>query len=394
MAHLLEHMVFKGTPTHPDIPGAMKDAGPSSTARPGVDRTNYFETLPATDQNLEFAIRLEADRMVNSPIKAEDLATEFSVVRNEFESGENSPQRVLSQRMASVAYEWHNYGKSTIGNRSDIERVPVDNLRAFYKKFYQPDNAMLVVAGKFDEKKALEYITKYFGALPKPDRKLPATYTEEPAQDGERSVTLRRVGDVGLVGLLYHVPAASHAEFPAVEILASILESEPSGRLYKALVESKMATRVSARPSASHDPGTIEIVASVNTKDPAALEKVRDVMLSVARRRGQVGGHPGGSGSCPPEDPQEPRAGRRRSQPHRRRALRVGRAGRLAALFPQPRPHRAGDAGAGQGSRRRNTSAPATGPSASSFRRTSPSGRRFRPCPISPSWSTATPAAK
>ncbi len=228
--------------------------------------------------------------MVNSPIKAEDLATEFSVVRNEFESGENSPQRVLSQRMAAVAYEWHNYGKSTIGNRSDIERVPVDNLRAFYKKFYQPDNAMLVVAGKFDEKKALEYITKYFGALPRPDRKLATTYTEEPPQDGERSVTLRRVGDVGLVGLLYHVPAASHAEFPAVEILASILESEPSGRLYKALVESKKAARVSARPSANHDPGTIEIVAEVNTKDPATLEKVRDTMLVGARRRGQVRG--------------------------------------------------------------------------------------------------------
>jgi len=281
MAHLLEHMVFKGTPTYPDIPGAMKERGAQFNGSTDVDRTNYFESLPASDSNLEFAIQLEADRMVNSPIKGEDLATEFSVVRNEFESGENSPQRVLSQRMMAVAYEWHNYGKSTIGNRTDIERVPVDNLRAFYQKFYQPDNAVLVVAGKFDEKKALEYVTKYFGALPKPDRKLPTTYTEEPAQDGERSVTLRRVGHVGLVGLLYHVPAASHAEFPAVAILANLLESEPSGRLYKALVEPKLASRVSARLSASHDPGTIEIVAEVNTKDPATLEKVRDAMLAV-----------------------------------------------------------------------------------------------------------------
>ena len=281
MAHLLEHMVFKGTPTHPDIPAAMKERGAQFNGSTDVDRTNYFETLPATDKNLEFAIRLEADRMVNSPIKPEDLATEFSVVRNEFESGENSPQRVLSQRMSSVAYEWHNYGKSTIGNRSDIERVPVDNLRAFYKKFYQPDNVMLVVGGKFDEKKALEYITKYFGALPRPDRVLPTTYTEEPAQDGERSVTLRRVGNVGLVALLYHVPAASHAEYAAVEVLSSILSSEPAGRLYKALIDSKLATRVSARPSANHDPGTIEIVASVDTKKPAVLEKVRDIMLSV-----------------------------------------------------------------------------------------------------------------
>ena len=281
MAHLLEHMLFKGTPTHPDIPGAMKERGAQFNGSTWLDRTNYYETLPASDQNLEFAIRLEADRMINSPIKAEDLATEFSVVRNEFEMGENSPERVLSQRMMAVAYEWHNYGKSTIGNRSDIERVPVDNLRAFYRKFYQPDNAVLVVAGQFDEKKALEYITKYFGSLPKPDRKLQETYTEEPPQDGERVVTLRRVGDVGLVGLLYHVPAASHAEFPAVQLLGDILDSEPSGRLYKALVESKKATSVSVSPTAGHDPGAIEIDAEVNTKDLAALEKVRDVMISV-----------------------------------------------------------------------------------------------------------------
>src|SRR4051812_5642969 len=281
MAHLLEHMVFKGTPKHPDIPGAMKERGAQFNGTTSYDRTNYFETLTATDENLEFAIKLEADRMVNSPIKGEDLSTEFSVVRNEFEMGENSPESVLSQRMAAVAYEWHNYGKSTIGNRSDIERVPVDNLRAFYKKFYQPDNAMLVVAGKFDEQKALQYINKYFGSLPRPDRKLPATYTEEPPQDGERVVTLRRVGDVGLVGLLYHIPSGPPPEYPAVRVLASILGSEPSGRLYKALVETKKASSVSASPAALHDPGMLEIMAEVNTKDRAALEKVRDEMYKV-----------------------------------------------------------------------------------------------------------------
>ena len=289
MAHLLEHMVFKGTPTHPDIPAAMKERGAQFNGSTWVDRTNYYETLPASDQNLEFAIKLEADRMMNSPIKAEDLATEFSVVRNEFEAGENSPERVLSQRMTAVAYEWHNYGKSTIGNRSDIERVPVDNLRDFYKRFYQPDNAVLVVAGKFDETKALEYITKYFGAIPRPARKLPETYTEEPPQDGERMVTLRRVGDVGLVGLLYHVPAASHAEFPAVEILGQILSSEPSGRLYKALVETKKATSVSVEENACHDPGSIQMMAEVSTKDLSVLEKVRDDMLAVVEEVAQKG---------------------------------------------------------------------------------------------------------
>jgi zinc protease len=289
MAHLLEHMLFKGTPTHPDIPGLMKERGAQFNGSTWLDRTNYYETLPASDENLEFAIRLEADRMIHSPIRPEDLATEFSVVRNEFESGENSPRRVLDQRMKAVAYEWHNYGKSTIGNRSDIERVPVDNLREFYRRFYQPDNAILVVAGRFDEKKALEYIEKYFGPIPRPERKLRETYTEEPAQDGERFVTLRRVGSVGLVGVVYHIPAGPHAEFPAVEILGEILGSEPSGRLYKALVETRKASAVSAGAQALHDPGTLDIYAQVDTKDPAELEKVRDIIFSVLEQVAEKG---------------------------------------------------------------------------------------------------------
>jgi zinc protease len=280
MAHLLEHMVFKGTPDHPDIPGAFKERGAEFNGTTSDDRTNYFETLTATDDNLEFAIRLEADRMVNSPIKAEDLATEFSVVRNEFERGENNPMGILMQRVASAAYDWHNYGKSTIGNRTDIERVPVENLREFYKKYYQPDNAMLVVAGKFDEEKAKEYIVKYFGALPKPDRKLPKTYTEEPPQDGERVVTLRRVGDVGVLGLAYHIPSGPHAEFPALETLSDVLTSQPSGRLYKALVETRKAASVFSFASPSHDPGLFMIFARVNTKDRAELESVRDVIYA------------------------------------------------------------------------------------------------------------------
>src|SRR4029077_1748926 len=139
-------------------------------------------------------------------------------------------------RMMAAAYEWHNYGKSTIGNRSDIERVPIENLQAFYKKFYQPDNGVLIVTGKFDEDKALELITKYFGALKKPERKLDNTYTEEPAQDGERLAVLRRVGKVCATGEVYHIPAAAHEDCPALEILASVLTNQPDGRLYKALV--------------------------------------------------------------------------------------------------------------------------------------------------------------
>src|SRR5207248_11025640 len=121
MAHLLEHMVFKGTPDHPNVPKALRDHGANFNGTTNVDRTNYFETMPANDENLEFGIHLEADRLVNSYVKREDLLSEMTVVRNEFERGENSPENILSQRINAVAYEWHNYGKSTIGNRSDIE---------------------------------------------------------------------------------------------------------------------------------------------------------------------------------------------------------------------------------------------------------------------------------
>jgi zinc protease len=284
MAHLLEHMVFKGTPKHPDVPKALRDHGAQFNGTTWVDRTNYFETMPASDENLEFALRLEADRLVNSNVKHEDLISEMTVVRNEFERGENDPQNILSQRMIAAAYEWHNYGKSTIGNRSDIERVPIDRLQAFYKKYYQPDNAIVIIAGKFDEKKALEHVAKYFGALKKPERKLETTYTEEPPQDGERTVTLRRVGTVGAVGAVYHIPAAAHEDFPAVEVLATMLTMEPSGRLYKLLVESKKASTVNSVAYGWHDPGVLEILASVDKANSA--EAVRDLLVDSLEKLG------------------------------------------------------------------------------------------------------------
>src|SRR5439155_20363131 len=157
----------------------------------------------------------------------EDLASEMTVVRNEFERGENSPQNVLMERIYAAAYLWHNYGKSTIGNRSDIERVPIENLKAFYKQHYQPDNVVLIVAGKFEEAKALALVQKYLGSIPKPTRRLDDTYTEEPPQDGERTVILRRVGAVGSVGIVYHIPSAGHEDWAALNLLGSIVAQQP-----------------------------------------------------------------------------------------------------------------------------------------------------------------------
>ncbi len=282
MAHLLEHMVFKGTPTHRDVPKALRDRGAEFNGTTWVDRTNYFETLQASDENLEFAIRLEADRLVNSFVKREDLVSEMTVVRNEFERGENDPQNILSQRMMATAYEWHNYGKSTIGNRSDIERVPIEKLQAFYRKNYQPDNVMVIVAGNFKPEKALAYLTKYFGSLPRPQRRLDDTYTEEPPQDGERHVLLRRVGSVGYAGVVYHIPAGSHEDFAAVDVLATLLDMEPSGPLYQALIQSKKATQVRSIAYGWHDPGVLEIMARVDKEHKP--EKVLETLVGTLDR--------------------------------------------------------------------------------------------------------------
>ncbi len=281
MAHLLEHMLFKGTPTHPDIPKALKDrgAGASMNGTTWMDRTNYFETLPASGDNLEFAIRMEADRLVNSNIKGEDLESEMTVVRNEFESGENSPIRVLMQRMQAAAFEWHNYGRTTIGNRSDIERVPVVKLRKFYRKYYRPDNVMVVVAGNFEPDMALEYLNKYFGALAVPEEPIDDTYTTEPAQDGERTVVVRRVGEVQYAGVCYHVPASSHPDFAAVKALVYVMGDEPSGRLYRQLVETEIASNVYTIASPFAEPGLFQAFAQVPAS--GSIEEARMKLIDV-----------------------------------------------------------------------------------------------------------------
>jgi zinc protease len=279
MAHLLEHMLFKGSKQflQPDKALEAHGAAKKYNGTTNQDRTNYYEIMPATNENLEFGIKFEADRLVNSFIKREDLAKEMTVVRNEFEMGENNPVMILRQRMLAVAFEWHNYGKSTIGNKADIERVPIENLQAFYKKYYQPDNVLLIVAGKFDEKKAHAYIAKYFGVLKKPDRELPSTYTEEPTQDGEREVNLRRTGKGAVVAVVYHTPAAAHPDNPVLDVLENSLTAAPSGRLYKALVETKKATGVGGYNASWYDPGTLMILAQV--KDGVKPEEVRDILI-------------------------------------------------------------------------------------------------------------------
>jgi len=285
MAHLLEHLVFKGTPCHPNVPQELTEHGARPNGSTWLDRTNYFETFSATDENLRWALDLESDRMLNSYIARSDLETEFTVVRNEFESGENDPFGVLMERTISTAYLWHNYGNSTIGARADIENVPIERLQAFYRRYYQPDNAVLVVAGKFDPATTLRLIEDRFGRLPRPVRRgvmlLYPTYTAEPTQDGPRSVTLRRVGDVQVAMTVYHIPAGSHPDFAAVQVLGQVLGDEPSGRLYKALVETKLAASVGAFDFQLKEPGILITFAQVRKE--SSLDSARTALLSALK---------------------------------------------------------------------------------------------------------------
>jgi zinc protease len=279
MAHLLEHLLFMGSKNHPNIKKELQDHGSRPNGTTWFDRTNYFETFQASDDNLRWALSMEADRMVNSFIAKKDLDTEMTVVRNEFEMGENSPQRVLLQKTLSAAFMWHNYGNSTIGARSDIEKVPIERLQAFYRHYYQPDNAMLVVAGKIDEAKTLALVKQYFGPIPKPARELRQTYTEEPAQDGERFVTVRRAGDVQALCIVYHVPSALNDDFPAIEIAADILGENPGGRLHKALVETKKAAWVNSFAWSLREPGYTTTMATVRMEQ--SLDEARQAALEV-----------------------------------------------------------------------------------------------------------------
>lgn len=292
MAHLLEHMVFKGSAKHKNISQELTAHGADPNGSTDYDRTNYFETFDATPANLDWALDLEADRMVNSFIAKKDLDTEMTVVRNEFESGENDPQGILMERVMATAFLWHNYGKSVIGARSDIENVPIDRLQAFYRNWYQPDNAVLVIAGDIDPAKTLALAQKKFGPIPRPSRALRRTYTQDPAQDGERLVTLRRPGDTQVVMTAYHAPASSHADSPALDVLAYILGNTPSGRLYKALVEGKKAASVFGYNYSMREAGLLMFGAVVRAGD--SLEEARNVVFRLPEESG--------AGEFSPED--------------------------------------------------------------------------------------------
>nr|WP_222613778.1 pitrilysin family protein [Undibacterium seohonense] len=290
MAHLLEHLLFKpsanfgikkGTKSPVEV---LNATGAEFNGTTWYDRTNYYATFPANEDNLKQMLAMEADRMINAAIDQNDLWNpktqkgEMTVVRNEFEIGESDPIGVTTERIQAVAYDWHNYGKSTIGARSDIEQVNIPRLRAFYKKYYQPDNAILMIAGKFDDAKILKQVNDLFGRIPKPNRTIDPTYTTEPTQDGERAVTVRRTGGTQFVGAGYHMAPSAHIDSAALGLVANILTSAPSGRLHKALVETKLATAINYNTVSNLEP-SYGIFGAIVPKENK-LDAAQDALLT------------------------------------------------------------------------------------------------------------------
>jgi zinc protease len=285
MAHLLEHLIFKGTPGTPDPKAEFRKRGFTFNGTTNHDRTNYFATFVSSQESLDWYIGWQADAMVNSFVARQDLNSEMTVVRNEFEIAGNNAFQTLGQRMNAATYNQHNYGKPVIGNRADIERVEISNLLGFYRRYYRPDNAVLTVAGKFDVTPTLRSIAQRLGTLARPDAAMPTTHTLEPVQDGERSVVVRRPATAQMSLLSYRVPGALHADSVALSVLAAALGDVPSGRLHKALVESRLAQSVLANAHAQRESGTVQFGVVFGPDDDPVQRRqlLLDIVENLAR---------------------------------------------------------------------------------------------------------------
>ena len=264
--HLLEHLMFKGTRDHNREAGTgfdqlLERTGAITNATTSQDRTNYFETVGS--QDLGLAIGLEADRMRNLRLREEDRRPEMTVVRNEYERGENSPSEALEKEIWATAYLAHPYHHSTIGWHSDFEKVPIEKLRAFYDTFYWPNNATVTIIGDFDPAAALKIVKEHYGKIPRSPQPIPQVYTEEPPQTGERRVTVQRPGELGVVMIAQKMPAATHPDYAPLRVLGLILSDGRNSRLYKALTDKNLTTDVEAYPEFNRDPSLLFLIAEL-----------------------------------------------------------------------------------------------------------------------------------
>jgi zinc protease len=283
--HLLEHLMFKGSQHYNYDLGTGFDTlldriGATNNATTWLDRTNYYEEVPS--DHLELSVQLEADRIRGLLLRESDRQPEMTVVRNEFERGENDPVEALDKEITAAAFVAHPYHHPTIGWRSDIEKVPIEKLRNFYDIFYWPNNATVTLIGDFDPVTALRLIGKYYGPIHASPQPIPQIYTEEPAQQGPRRVMVKRPGELGVVGLAYKVPAALHADHAPLAVLADILADGKTSRCYRALTDRNLTISVDAGTGLTHDNTLFNIYARL--APGVGHEQVEKVLLAELAR--------------------------------------------------------------------------------------------------------------
>jgi len=286
--HLLEHLLFKGSRKFNPADGrpvarTLERVGAAFNATTWFDRTNYYETLPV--EHLELALELEADRMRHALLRPEDLASEMTVVRNEFERGENDPFDVLLKQSFAEAFREHPYHHPTIGWRDDIENASIERLRHFYDTFYYPNNASLVLVGAFERAEALALVERHYGPLPASPSPIPSVITQEPAQEGERRFVVRRAAEVGWVVTSWRTPAAAHPDTHALAVLSDALTGGVTSRLHQSLVESGRCLNVQSISWQLRDPGLFQVFTVLNqVSSHQEIEAViREELATVAR---------------------------------------------------------------------------------------------------------------
>ncbi|SFD98991.1 M16 family metallopeptidase [Flavobacterium phragmitis] len=286
--HLLEHLMFKGTPTFnkknkTSIPDVLQNNGAQINATTWYDRTNYYETLPS--DKIELALQIEADRMRNSLLLKEDKDAEMTVVRNEFERGENNPNSLLDKEIWASAYIAHPYHHSTIGWKSDIEKAPIEVLKNFYNTYYWPDNATLTIIGDFRKENVFELIEKYFGKITKAPHVMPQPYTEEPQQYGPRKIVVRKPGELGVVNKAYKIPGALNEDLPALNILAQIIGNGPSAILNKTFVDTRLGNYSYASATNFKEVGlfTIGVGFPTSSKHEDIDAKISEVVAKIQK---------------------------------------------------------------------------------------------------------------
>jgi len=286
--HILEHLMFKGTERFnrdhgTEIARVLQRVGASFNATTWLDRTNYYETV--STEHLGLAAEIEADRMRGALVRDEDLASERTVVLNELERGENDPFDLLMKGSFAHAFVEHPYHHPTIGWKTDVETVSAAVLRGFYDTFYHPDNATVMVAGDVAEEDALALVERYFGPIPAAAAPFPKVQARESEQRGERRFLVHRVAEVGGLMLTWRVPEGLHADLPPLSVLAQVLAEGVTSRLHQKLVETNLCLAVHAYTLELHDPGVLQIFATLapGVAHESVEARIRDEVAAVAR---------------------------------------------------------------------------------------------------------------